>query len=112
MEMQLLRLLPALCLALLLSCSNALAADTTQRLNINTANATEIADHLDGIGMAKAQAIIDYRDTHGPFRDLQSLGEVKGVGNKTLEKNADRLSFDTAENKSKPSPTTTKSKTN
>lgn len=67
---------------------------SSDKVYINSATATEIADYLDGIGPAKAQAIVAYRDSQGPFTDLQSLQAVKGVGAKTLEKNADRLAFD------------------
>lgn len=93
MEKLILRLLPILGLALWLASASVQANDSTPRININTATAAEIAAHLDGIGMAKAEAIIAYRESHGPFSDLQSLGEVKGIGDKTLEKNADRLLF-------------------
>lgn len=98
MEKLILRLLPVLGLAVWLASSSVLANDSVPRININTANAAEIAAHLDGIGMAKAEAIIAYRESHGPFSDLQSLGDVKGIGDKTLEKNADRLLFATPTN--------------
>lgn len=98
MEKLILRLLSVLGLALWLASSNALANDTAPRLNINTATAAEIAEQLDGIGMVKAEAIITYRESHGPFSDLQSLGAVKGIGDKTLEKNAERLLFETPAN--------------
>ncbi len=74
---------------------------SSDKVYINQASATEIADYLDGIGMAKAEAIVAYRDAHGPFADLQALGEVKGVGDKTLEKNAERLAFDAPQQQDK-----------
>ena len=71
----------------------ALAADP---VNINTADATTIAARLNGIGMAKAEAIVAYREQHGAFKSVDQLAEVKGVGLKTLEKNRDLLSVGAA----------------
>ncbi len=61
---------------------------TAQQININTADAEAIASALKGIGLKKAQAIIEYRKTYGPFHDVEELTEVKGIGKSTLEKNA------------------------
>ncbi len=56
-------------------------------VNINTADAPTIAKELKGIGEKKAQAIVNYRKQHGPFKTIESLTEVKGIGLKTVEKN-------------------------
>ncbi|SMF88664.1 competence protein ComEA [Paenibacillus uliginis N3/975] len=61
------------------------AAETSGKININTADAAALMD-LPGIGEKKAQAIIDYRTKHGPFRTAADLLEVKGIGPKMLEK--------------------------
>lgn len=61
-------------------------------VNINTADATQLAS-LNGIGESKAQAIIAHRQANGPFRSVEQLAEVKGVGLKTVEKNMDRLTI-------------------
>ena len=61
---------------------------SAQQININTADAEAIATTLKGIGLKKAQAIINYRETYGPFHDIEELTEVKGIGKSTLEKNA------------------------
>ncbi|UNK20016.1 helix-hairpin-helix domain-containing protein [Paenibacillus sp. N3/727] len=61
------------------------AAETSGKININTADAAALID-LPGIGEKKAQAIIDYRIKHGPFRTAVDLLEVKGIGPKMLEK--------------------------
>jgi len=58
-------------------------------VNINTADAVAIAEELSGVGMKKAQAIIDYRKSNGDFKTIESLTEVKGIGLKTVEKNRD-----------------------
>ena len=56
-------------------------------VNINQASAKEIADELKGIGLSKAAAIVAYRQEHGPFKTVEQLTEVKGIGLKTVEKN-------------------------
>lgn len=62
-------------------------------INLNTADAQTLQEALIGIGKVKAQAIIDHRDTNGPFASVDELLEVKGIGAATLEKNRDRLSI-------------------
>lgn len=54
-------------------------------ININTADAVQLK-RLPGIGAVTAQAIIDYRQTNGPFKEAQELTKVKRIGKKTLEK--------------------------
>ena len=56
-------------------------------VNINTADANVLVTELSGIGAAKAAAIVAYREANGPFKRLEDLVRVKGVGEKTLEKN-------------------------
>lgn len=54
------------------------------RVNINTASASEL-EKLPGIGPAKAAAIVDYRQKNGPFRRVEDLAGVPGIGAKTVE---------------------------
>lgn len=56
-------------------------------VNVNTADAEQIAKELKGIGISKATAIVAYRKQNGPFKTVEQLTEVKGIGLKTVEKN-------------------------
>ena len=56
-------------------------------VNINTASAEEIADALNGIGMSKAQAIVEYREAYGAFSRADEIVFVRGIGESTFEKN-------------------------
>lgn len=63
------------------------------KLNINTATASEIQKALTGIGAKKAEAIVQYREKHGNFTSADQLLEVQGIGKATLDKNRDRIIF-------------------
>ncbi|TQQ48989.1 ComEA family DNA-binding protein [Vibrio cholerae] len=60
-------------------------------VNINTASAEELATLLKGIGLKKAQAIVDYREANGPFSNIDDLTNVKGIGEATVRNNATRI---------------------
>ena len=62
-------------------------------VRINKANAKDIADVLVGVGMKKAQAIVSWREANGRFRKVEHLARVKGISDKTIEKNRDRISL-------------------
>lgn len=63
-------------------------------VNINTADAETLAVALHGVGLARAQDIVRYREQFGPFTTLEQLTEVKGIGAATLEKNRARIKLD------------------
>ena len=56
-------------------------------VNVNTADAETIARELQGVGPAKARAIVDYRESNGPFEAVDDLLKVRGIGPKVLEDN-------------------------
>ena len=64
-----------------------------EKVNINTANAQQIASAMNGIGESKAKAIVEYRSSHGKFKSIDSLQNVDGVGEKTVEKNKDKITL-------------------
>ena len=55
-------------------------------VNINTASIEELKT-LQGIGEVRAEAIIKYREAHGPFKSLEDLKNVTGIGDKIIEAN-------------------------
>jgi competence protein ComEA len=66
-----------------------LAEDKVERVNINTADAATLASALKGVGPSKAEAIIAYRQSYGPFESVDELTAVKGIGESLLNKNRD-----------------------
>jgi len=70
------------------------AAET---IDINTADVATIEQTLVGIGAHKAQAIVKYRQEHGPYKSVEDLVNVSGVGEKTLEKIRAQIRVSSAE---------------
>lgn len=62
-------------------------AAVSDAVNINTADAATMADKLNGVGLKKAQAIVSYREQKGPFKTVDEVVDVPGIGEATLEKN-------------------------
>ena len=56
-------------------------------VDINTADAETISAELNGVGLVKAKAIVEYRTKHGPFKSPEDLSLVKGIGARTVELN-------------------------
>ncbi|MEQ1813207.1 MAG: ComEA family DNA-binding protein [Candidatus Nitrotoga sp.] len=90
------KLLFGLCTYLILT-SAALAA-----VNLNTATMEEL-DAVNGIGPVKAQAILDHREKNGPFKSVDDLQNVKGFGNKSVNKLRSKLTVGSSKSKVKTS---------
>ena len=75
----------------LLSLLLAGTAAAAEKVNINTADAATIDAVLVNVGASKAEAIVAYRNAHGPFRKPEDLTRVQGIGAKTVEANRDAI---------------------
>ncbi|VEB99831.1 competence protein ComEA helix-hairpin-helix repeat region [Cedecea lapagei] len=60
-------------------------------VSINSAPAEELAQKMNGVGLKKAQSIVSYRDEFGPFKTLDQLQEVPGIGASLVERNLARI---------------------
>ena len=69
------------------------------QVDVNTANAETIAAELNGVGLSKAKAIVEYRTKHGPFQSVDDLSLVKGIGERTVEKNRSDIQVSTPKKK-------------
>ena len=67
-----------------------IAFAANQPLNINTATAAQL-EQIKGIGPKTAEKIVTYRKEHGKFKSVQQLCAVKGIGEKSIAKMADKL---------------------
>jgi competence protein ComEA len=68
-------------------------------IDINQADAKTIAKELNGVGLSRAQAIVEYREKNGTFKNVDDLKKVKGIGAKTLEQNRSNIRLDAVETK-------------
>lgn len=62
-------------------------------VNINQASKEEIAEALPGVGPVKAEAIVQYRQKNGPFKNLDDLEKVKGIGPAFIRDHKDKIGF-------------------
>lgn len=74
------------------SYTNATSYQNSAMVNINTASAQEMADKLDGIGPALGQRIVDYRSSNGPFKNIEEIKNVSGIGDKRFEAIKNKIS--------------------
>ncbi len=81
-------------LAALTVASLASAPASAGPINLNAADAVTLARELKGIGLTRAQAIVDYRAKHGPFKSVEELSLVKGIGQKAIERNRADIKLD------------------
>jgi len=85
--------------ALAMACACVLAivdarADEAARIDLNTASVAQLTE-LPGIGPAKAEAIVEYRET-APFKSPDELVQVKGIGAKLFEQLKDKVTVGAA----------------
>lgn len=66
-------------------------AQQVQAVNLNTATAEQLAMGLTGVGLKRAEAIIELRTKLGGFTDVNQLLQVKGIGPRMLELNRERM---------------------
>ena len=88
-DVRIAKALGALVAIVALAVAAAVPASAEQRVDLNRATASELAS-LPGVGEAKAQAIIAYREAT-PFASVDDLLRVKGIGDKLLEQLRDRV---------------------
>jgi competence protein ComEA len=65
---------------------------SAESININTANKETLMSAIKGVGEKKAEAIIAYRETNGPFKSIDELTNVKGIGPEMIDKHREILS--------------------
>jgi competence protein ComEA len=84
--------------AVILTCAGTVMAGP---VNVNTADAETISAELQGVGITKAIAIVEYRVANGPFKSVEDLAQVKGIGARTVEINRKNILVASAGSKSK-----------
>lgn len=65
-----------------------------EAININTADKDALMSAIKGVGEKRAEAIIAYREQNGPFKSIEELAEVRGIGASIVEGSMDNLSID------------------
>ncbi len=60
-------------------------------VNINTADAPTLAESLDGVGLARARSIVDWRNANGPFEDPYDLVQINGISERIVALNEQRI---------------------
>jgi len=71
-------------------------------IDINTATATELAHELNGVGTVKSKLIVEHREKIGSFVAAEQLLEIKGIGQKILQKNRDKIQIGNVPSIAKP----------
>jgi len=62
-----------------------------EAININTADKEALMEVIKGVGEKRAEAIITYREKNGPFKSIDELVEITGIGQSIVDKNRDNL---------------------
>ena len=73
---------------------------TMEVINLNSASAAQIAS-LPGIGLKTAELVVQFREKNGPFKKIEEIMNVRGVGEKSFLRIKDRLTVTPPKNESK-----------
>ena len=65
-------------------------------VDLNSADAETIARELNGVGEARAQAIVEYRNEYGAFKSKEDLLNVAGIGRYVLDANEQNILIESA----------------
>jgi competence protein ComEA len=68
------------------------AAQVASKININKATVEQLME-LKGIGESYAKKIVEYREKNGPFKKIEDIQEVKGIGSKLFEAIKDQITI-------------------
>ncbi len=82
-------------LALASAMALATAALAAPPVDINSASAQALAEVINGVGLKRAEAIVEYREKNGGFRSVDDLTQVQGIGERIVEKSRDKLTVKT-----------------
>ena len=77
--------------AALLATLAAMPIYASEPIDINSASAAQLAAAISGVGLKKAEAIVAYRSTNGPFRSVDELANVSGIGEATVARSRAKL---------------------
>lgn len=77
--------------------SLAFAAEPAAPVDVNTASAEALADAIHGVGLKRAQAIVQYREQHGAFASVDQLAQVRGISANIVDRNRERLTASASE---------------
>ncbi len=67
------------------------AETSVEKIDINSASVEILDRELNGIGPKKAAAIVEYREQNGPFKSIEDIQKVYGIGEKTFERNRNKI---------------------
>ena len=67
------------------------ATFASEPVDINTANAATLSETIKGVGLKKAWAIVAYRSEHGPFKSIDELRRINGIGATTINDNRENI---------------------
>jgi len=83
----------AIVVSVLLALVPIVMAQEGGKININRASIDELMN-IEGIGQVYAGRIVEYRESHGPFEQIEGIMEVKGIGQKTFDSIKDLITIE------------------